>query len=146
MNRGCRIANSYRKEIFKSIIEYAKNNIQINNIIIGGDLNQDIASKEVQEFYSNLRVKDIHQSFNYIILNNLDYTHRWEIKYIDSITVTLVILEYAEGSKLYKRCDIIDTDHRSHIIDINLESYYKDEFSEWNNINKEFLRVSRRAT
>ena len=44
--------------------------------------------------------------------------------------VTLEILEYVEGSKLHERHEIIDIDYRLYIVDIDLESYFKENFLE----------------
>lgn len=41
-------ARVYRNKIFNQIIIYIKSNPSINNIIIAGDINQDIESSEVQ--------------------------------------------------------------------------------------------------
>ena len=64
-----------RKEVFKSILHYVQRKDNINDIIIRRDINQDIASLEVQEFYSKLGVKDIYQFFNYIKVEDLDQTY-----------------------------------------------------------------------
>ena len=42
-------------------MEYCKSIKGLNDIIIAGDLNQDIAVKEVKEFFDKLGVRDIHQ-------------------------------------------------------------------------------------
>ena len=70
----------------------------INDIIIGGGMNQDIASSELQEFFTKLRVKDIHQQFNFIKVEDMDRMHKHSSKYIDSIVVMLNVLQCIEGS------------------------------------------------
>ena len=52
--------NKYRKEIFKSILKYIEEYQELNDIIIGGDMNQDTALLEVQAFYAHLGVKDVY--------------------------------------------------------------------------------------
>ena len=41
--------------------------------------------------------------------------------------------------------DIILTDHRSYIIDLNLEAYFDQHLSEWDQINHSILNPSRRS-
>ena len=69
MNGKLNTANSYQKEIFKTIMEYIKNKENIDDIIIAKDMNQDITSKDIQEFYISIGVKDIYQTFNSISTN-----------------------------------------------------------------------------
>ena len=59
-----------------SILKYVKEYQDFNNIIIGGDMNQDITLSEVQAFYTQLRVKDIYQYFNYIEDKELDRIYK----------------------------------------------------------------------
>ena len=47
------IATKYRKEVFQVIIDYYKKIEGLNDIILAGDLNQDIALREVQQFLIN---------------------------------------------------------------------------------------------
>jgi len=41
--------------------------------------------------------------------------------------------------------DIIITDHRSYIININLERYYKAQLSTWDQINQRIIDLARRS-
>ena len=47
----------------------------INNIIIAGNFNQSIASNEIKRFYEDIRVKNIYNSYNTILLNELNKIH-----------------------------------------------------------------------
>ena len=40
---------------------------------------------------------------------------------------------------------VIDTDHRSFLIDINLQQYFQEEFSKWDTINKCVINPNRRS-
>ena len=72
-------------------MQYVKENEEINNIIIGRDVNQDITSREVQELHK-YRVKDIYQVFNYIEVKDLYYTFQRRPKCIESIATISNIL------------------------------------------------------
>ena len=80
-------------------------------------------------------MKDIYKTFNAIDSNNLDHTFRDRIEYIYSIAVTPNVIEYIEGSKLLEINTIIDTDHWSFIVNINLEKYFQEQISYWDTIN-----------
>ena len=54
-------ATKYHKEVFQEIIDYCEKIEELNDIILAGDLNQDIASREVQHFFNKLGMKDIYQ-------------------------------------------------------------------------------------
>ena len=50
-------------------IECAKFLNRINNIIIVGDYNQNIANNKMQSFYNKLGVKNVYQHYNSLALN-----------------------------------------------------------------------------
>ena len=52
--------NVYRKEIFNDIKKHIDENPDINDIIIGGDYNQNIGDKEIKQFYNDIGVHNIH--------------------------------------------------------------------------------------
>ena len=68
-----------------------------------------------------LEVKDVHISFNMIEVINLDSTHIVGSRCKDSIAVSYNLIEFVEGSKLYEINEIINIDHRSYVIDLNIE-------------------------
>ena len=111
----------YQKEIFRDIKCYL-DTIEISyEIVIGGDYNQDIVSKEVVDFHAELGVRDAYSLFNMIELEDLDYVFIARSKYIDSIAASYNLIEFVEGSQLYNTNKIINTDYRSYMIDINIE-------------------------
>ena len=111
----------YQKEILKDTKQYLGIIDTTYSIVIGGDYNQDIVSREVANFHTELGVKDVHSSFNMIELKNLDHICIVRSKWIDSITMSYDLIEFIEGSKLHKTNDITNTDYRSYVIDLNIE-------------------------
>ena len=96
----------------------------INDIIIMGDYNQNIVSKEIQLFYKEISVQDIYHTYNNIPLQLMDKTYIRGSKPIDSIVISLGITEYIEGCKLLSHTKVIISDHRSYLININFEAYF----------------------
>ena len=54
---------------------------------------------------------------------------------IDLIAVSEGLIDFVEGSKLIPHNEIVWSNHRAYIIDINLEDYFNKEMSSWDNIN-----------
>ena len=101
----------------------------ISNILIIGDYNQDVTTREIKDFFQELKVWDIHQSYNLIADKELDCTYIGGSRCIDSIAGTQNILDFMEGSKLLEANEIIILDYRAFVIDINMESYFKERLS-----------------
>ena len=89
--------------------------------MIVGDLNQDIDSTEIQQFFADIRIQDVHYVFNQIEFSQMDNTYLNRSKLINIIAISPNLIECIEGCKLYKVNELIITDHRLYIIDINLE-------------------------
>lgn len=138
-------AAQYRSEIFEEIEKYIKDNEDITDVLIAGDMNQSIGSIEVQKFFERIGVVDVHQLHNNIELKQLDHTESRGSKPIDTIAISRGLKEFVEGCMLQECNDIILTDHRSYIIDLNLEAYFDQHLSEWDQINHSILNPSRRS-
>ena len=121
IDRKAKIAAQYQQEMFDEIEVYIKGNQDITNIILAGDLNQNIASSAVQNFFNKIGIRDIYQTYHQLKFNQMNNTEERGLKLIDTIAASYGISEYVEGSKLNECNDIIFTDHRSYIVDINIE-------------------------
>ena len=101
MERKVKNTGKYRKEIFNQIIIFFKINPQINNIIVTGDLNQDIRLAEVQQFFAEIGIQDVHHVCNKILLQQMNNAHIAGPRPIDAIAVTPNLMEYIEGCELF---------------------------------------------
>ena len=54
--------------------QYIKKQSQINDILIAGDFNQFIGSNEIQKFYNEIRVQDVHYIINNVLFESIDRT------------------------------------------------------------------------
>jgi len=120
----------YRKEILSEIKKYVKDNEDIEEIILAGDFNQDIRSNEVQQFFIELGIQDVHSKDNNLRVNELDNTHIHRSQPIDLIAVSPGILEFIERCALLNHNEIIPSDHRVYLVDFNAEEYFQNEISE----------------
>ena len=135
----------YRKELFSDIVKHVSNNPKINDIIIAGDYNQDLNDNDVRKFHDAINVHEIHPIINDVQINQIGKTYKNGSKPIDSIAATSGILEFIDGCELLGYNEVVETDHRSYVIDISLEEYFNDEISEWDNINRVMLNPARRS-
>ena len=76
---------------------------------------------------------------------NLDSTHAVESKYIDSIAMSYDLLEFVKGCRLYEINEIINTDYRSYIIDLNIEKYFEIEIGSLDKINYRIIDPKKRT-
>ena len=120
--------NTCRKRIFQQIKQYITNN-NIDDIIIRGDFNQNIAVNKLRKFLDNIGIKDIHSITNFINMNDLDNTSINSRYSIDSMAASFGIMQYIKGCQLLGNNDILYLDHRAYIIGVNFEECFNDNFS-----------------
>ena len=82
---------------------------------------------------------------NKIKIDKMDKTNVNSRLLIDSITASYRIKNYTEGCQMVKNNEIVCTNHREYIINTNLEEYFNDSISTWNEINKVIINLSRRS-
>ena len=75
----------------------------------------------------------------------MDKTSKKGSQTIDSIAASEGVMEYVEGSKLLDFNDIVFTDHRRYITDVNIEEYFGTQLSNYDKINHVVLNPSRRS-
>ena len=140
-----RLTGEYRKEIFNKIKKYVNSNEDINDIIIAGDYNQYVVDNEVRKFHAELEVSEIHHKVNNVELRELDKTYKNGSSPIDSIVALSSIMEYVVGYHLINYNEIVERDYQAYVIDINIEEYFDEAFSGWDNINRVILNPPRRS-
>ena len=137
--------NKYRKEIFEEIIKHVKDHPEINDILIGGDYNQYLNDNEIKQFHEALEVHEIHPIVNAVPIHSIGKTYKNRSKPIDSIAATSGLIEYVDGYKLLGYNDVVESDHRSYMIEIAIEDYFNEQLSEWDSINKVVLNPVKRS-
>ena len=135
----------YRKELFDDIKRYIQSNPDITDIIIGGDYNQNICDKEIKKFHEEIGVHNIYQIINNVELEQIGKTYIHGSSPIDAIYASNGVLKYVDGCKILGNNEIVESDHKSYLIDIDLNEYFEDEFCEWDEVNKTILNPSRRS-
>ena len=90
-------------------------------------------------------MQDVHHVVNQIPLNNIDNIHISGSWPINSIVATLFIMNCIEGCKLLDANEVLLTDYRSYLVDINLERYFETNLSPWDQINRRIVNLARRS-
>jgi len=135
-------------EIRRDTLNQIKQYVNINNVddvIIAGDLNESVNSREIRKFFREIGVEDAHSRINNIALEEMDRTCINGNNPIDTFAVSEGLIEYVEGVKLVPHNEIVNSDHRAYIVDINIEEYFEDEFSYWNSINHVLLNPAKKS-
>jgi len=135
--------SEYRKSILKKIKQYLNDNNDISDIIITEDFNQNIMATEMKQFYAEIGVEDIHSRLNNIPEELLEKTFINGSKPIDSIAASEGIFEYIEECQLLDYNQIIFSDHRSYIIDVNIKDYFNNQLSQWEKIKHVILNPTK---
>ena len=75
----------------------------------------------------------------------MDNTHISGSQPIDSIVATLFIMNCIKRCKLLDANEVLLTDHRLYLIDINLERYFEINLSLWDQINRRIINSAHRS-
>lgn len=74
-------------------------------------------------------VVDLHSKINDTNIEHLDKTFVCGANPIDTIAISEGIGEFAEGGKVLGNNEIVFTDHRACLLDVNLDEYFNDALS-----------------
>ena len=129
-------------EDLSNYIEYNKSG---SNVILAGDMNEAIDSKNIDKFLISNGLFNIHEQINGADTQQREATYEFGSKYINLLAVIGRLLEFINGSKMIDFKEYITTDHQGYIVDINLIAYFEEEFSNWDQINKLLLGPGKRS-
>lgn len=141
---NAKTSTEIRKDTLNQIKQYVNNN-NVDDVIIAGDLNESVNSREIKKFFREIGVEDTHSRINNVALDEMDRTCINGNNPIDTFAVSEGLIEYVEGVKLVPHNEIVNSDHRAYIVDINIEDYFEDEFSYWNSINHVLLNPAKKS-
>jgi len=105
--------------------------VGIDDIMVSGDFNQDLMSNSMQEFLRVNGLYEVHHEVNMIDSSDRDKTSKSGSNQIDGVFSTKGILQHIEGYKLTNFEEIILTDYRGFIFDINIKLYFNINCSQY---------------
>jgi len=97
---------------------------KVNNILVAGNFNQSLYLREIENFLISNGLFELHDLLNKYNSNNRDNTYIIETKYIDFVAATSGLINNIEGCELINYNQIIQSNHRGYLIDLNLEQYF----------------------
>jgi len=103
---------TYRREYLKDITDYIANQKDINEILVAGDINQDVYSKEIESFLIANSLFNIHQFINETEQEDKTSAYLYGSKTIDLIAASSRLISFIDGCQLVDFNEIILTDHR----------------------------------
>ena len=114
-------ANEIRNEILKKLKEEIRE-IKVNNLLGVLDMNEDINSKIIQEFMIELGLYHVFGEVNDVEEKNREATCRNGSKCTYFALRIEGVMKIVNMIELIECNEIVDSDHRGYLTDINLEA------------------------
>ena len=136
------------KEIRAEMLKELKQEIREMNttdIIVAGDFNEDVNAKKIQEFVVEIGLCEVFGKVHEVDKNDRDGTLEYGTKCIDYVLVSEGMLNVAEGIELIECNKIVDSDHFGYLTDLNLETYFEEEFNKEREIEYRSLNPKKRT-
>ena len=117
---------TYREAMIQDLsneIERAREE-EVDDVILAGDFNQDLQGEQMKMFMRENGLVEVYHTINNIEEDHRDNTHKTGSKQIDAVMATDGLIESIVGSKLTEFNEIINTDHRRFIVDIDIKKYF----------------------
>ena len=131
-------------EMLKEISIYNQEN-SITDIIIVGDLNKAINSNTIEKWFIENRIYDIHYYINETKNQRKDSTYKFGSKCINTIAASIGIMKIVNGCILLDFEELIISNHRGFIVDLDLEEYFNTIPSYYDEVDYSKLDSSRKS-
>ena len=97
-------------------------------MIVVGDVNENVYLTDSEQFLILNELININEVMNgQIESTNRDSTYQYGSNYIDIIAVSTNLLEFIDECSIVNFNQIIITDHREFLVDVNLEDFFQVE-------------------
>jgi len=97
-------------------------------MIVVGDVNENVYSIDFEQFLILNGLMNINKVINGPIESeNRDSTYQYRSNCIDIIAASTNLLEFIDGYSIVDFNQIIITDHRGFLVDVNLEDFFQVE-------------------
>ena len=118
---------------------------KFDDVLIAGDINQDVSSEWTQKFMKENGLAEVHEIVNEAEDDRKDNTHAKESKKIDAMMATDRTMQATRGSKITDFQEIINTDHRGFVIDLDAEDFFSIESSKHDQTDNATLDSTKRV-
>ena len=117
----------------------------MRDIILYGDFNQDIDSEQMQRFMRENGLLEIHENLNEVDYMQRDRTHKEGSKQIDAVLATDGIRQCMKGSLIVDFNNIVISDHRGFVFDIDIKEYFQINYSKYDTSDHVKLNPTKRS-
>jgi hypothetical protein len=111
------------KEVTKEIRKVKEEGVK--GIIVAGNFNQNIANQKLQEFMVENSLYEIHREVNDFKSSARDKTYNKGSNQIDAVLASEEVLNQVRGSRLVDFNEVVISDYRGFLIDIDFEQYFE---------------------
>ena len=136
-------AKKHRTEVLKSITNLVNSMEKVEDVTLAGDFNEDIEYEDIERFMVVNGLTDVFWHANKADVEIREKTCIRGKRCIDSITVTEGLLLHVIGCKMVNFCEIIVTDHRGFVIDVDINTCLNVKTSEFDEIDSVCLNPRR---
>ena len=140
-------AKEYREELLQDVAAEIKRVREkgAQAIIIAGDFNQDVMNENIRKFLRENGLCDIHSELNESIDGLRDNAQEKGSKQIDAAFASEAALQVVTGSMLVDFNEIVMSDHRGFMFDVDLKELMDLEASKYDSRDRRTLNPTNRA-
>ena len=120
------------KEIREEMLQEMKKTMKALNetdLIVFGCFNEDVSAKNMHDFVIETVSCEVFSELNHVELSNRDGTFEHGSKCINHVLGSEGFLNVVANIKLIEHNEIMDSDHRRCLVDLNLEARFEEEFN-----------------
>jgi len=128
--------------LLKDLLELIKKQSNCE-IIIARDFNESITSKRIEQFLIENGLFEIHDFINSDYSGRRDSTYERGSNQIDLVAGILSVVLCVRGSEIINFHQIIETDYREFVFDIDIESLFENDITEIDCVDHIKLDLSR---
>lgn len=119
------------EKILDEIVAYIYEQHQVTEITFSGDLNSTLHEDDIQEFYNCTGLYDVFSYDHNINEDDRETTFIQGVHCIDTLAMTNSIVLYDEVSIILNFNEVVVTDHRAIMADLNINANFQAEISEF---------------
>ena len=120
-------AKKIRNRQSKELSERA-NKCKATDVIVSGDFNESTRSENANSFVNETGPHDAFAETNGVGVDKREATHQHGRKCIDCALATDGMLNKAKGCELSEYSEIVESDHRQHLTDVDFDECFLEEF------------------
>ena len=142
-----KISHQCRDELLDQLTKETKKaqNEKVNDIIMARNFNQGINGDQMRRFIRENGLLEVHKTLNETDKMDKDNTQESGVKQIDAVLATEEVIVAIQRSNVVDFKEVINTDHRGFIFDLDAQDYFSISTSNYDRNNNIILDPTRRS-